>query len=160
MNYPEFKFALREDLSGDLRFLPSREHDTDTGWDVCCAEPNGVTLYPNQYGKIRLGFRMFTPPGWWVELRPRSSTHAKKHLNCLYGVLDEGWEGECILSAQWLPELDMSDSLIITFGEKIAQIIPVRRQEMVVTSISNEEFNRLCADRGGKRGAGGFGSTG
>ena len=50
-------------------------------------------------------------------------------------------------------------SLVIPFGERIAQLIPVRRQEMLCESVSNEEFDRLCVERGGKRGSGGFGST-
>lgn len=161
---PEFKFALAEGL-GD-KFLPKRSFETDTGWDVCCAEPKGVELFPFEYAKIRLGFKIFTPPGWWVSLHPRSSTHAKLHLNCLYGVIDESWEGECCLSAQWLPpdpsnrDDDYYPSLKIEFGQKIGQIIPIRRQEMIVKRISNKEFDALCEERGGKRGAGGFGSSG
>jgi len=174
MTNPEFKFALRKDLEAHPEFLPTRATDTDTGWDVRCAERNGNIISPFQYAKIRLGFRVFSPPGWWLELRPRSSSHAKKHLNCLYGVLDEGWQGECMLSAQYLPPLDLLQDnsygfvgfdndeprLKIDFCDKIGQLIPVKRKEMLVTEVSNEEYDRLCKERGGKRGEGGFGSTG
>jgi dUTPase len=168
---PEFKFALRKDLETQKQFLPTRAHDTDTGWDVCCADRSGFNIKPTEYVKIRLGFRMFCPFGWWMELRPRSSSHAKKNLNCLYGTIDETYENELILSAQYLPKLGILSNmptfyvgydnlLSIEFGEKIGQLIPIRRKEMVVTEVTNEEFDQLCKNRGGLRGTGGFGSSG
>ena len=173
-NIPEFKFALRKDLSNNPEFIPARATETDTGWDVRCAEHSGLVVKPFQYVKIRLGFRVFSPEGWWLELRPRSSSHAKKHLNCLYGVIDSEYENELILSAQYLPPLDCLEDhsygflgfdndeprLNINFGDKIGQIIPVKRKVMTVEEVTNEEFDKLCAERGGKRGSGGFGSTG
>ena len=49
--------------------------------------------------------------------------------------------------------------IIIDFGEALGQIIPVKRKEMIVESISNEEYNELCKQRNAERGIGGFGST-
>ena len=165
---PEFKFALREDLKNQEGFLPTKSEPSATGWDVRCAESYGITIGEFKYVRISLGFRVFAPHGWWLELRPRSSIHAKKHLNCLYGVIDEGFENICQFSCSFLPEPDeytgywVNDvkSIRIEFGERIGQIIPVRRQNMIVSNISNEEYDRLCKERGGERGTGGFGSTG
>jgi dUTPase len=180
-------------------FLPTQSTYTDTGWDVKCASFNSVKtikrninyedsycyeISPTGYAKISLGLRVFAPEGWWLKLVPRSSTFGKKNCSALYGVIDQGYEGELLFACQYMPddfrfETDVEEhsgdyysgtsytakttienqSLIIPFGERIAQLIPVRRQEMICESISNEEFDRLCAERGGKRGAGGFGST-
>lgn len=158
---PTYKFALREDLKDKKEFLPTRAEPLATGWDVRCAEPNGVTLVPNRYYKIKLGFRMLPPSGWWADLRPRSSTFGKKHLHCLYGVLDESWEGESMLAVQWCPDDHEYRKLTtIKFGDRIAQIIPVRRQEMLVEEATNIHIDYEYTQRKAVRGAGGFGSTG
>lgn len=168
---PIFKFAVREDLvKSKISFLPTRATPLSAGWDVKAAIKevgNKLIIKPGQYVKIPLGFRAFCPAGWWYELKPRSSTFGKKSLHSLYGTIDEDYEGELIFAAQYRPEKEytyidniMTQSILsIEFGEAIGQIIPVKRQEMLVESISNEEYDRLCAERNAQRGAGGFGST-
>lgn len=134
-------------------------------------------LAPFEHKAIRLGIRMFAPAGWWLELRPRSSSHAKKHLHCLYGVIDEGYENEILFSCQYIPPplsttheycdgchrnivgINWDKKLKLDYGEKIGQVVPVRRQDMQVEVISLEEFDKLREERKGARGEGGFGST-
>lgn len=154
-NLPKFKFALKEGLS-DI-YLPSKGSERATGWDV--RSTDRLIIYSGEYVKIPLGFRMFAPPGWWAELRPRSSSFAKKHLHALYGVIDEDYEGQLIFACQFLPDSLENSTLEIMEGEAIGQIIPVRRQEMLVERVSNEEYEKLCQERNTSRGAGGFGST-
>lgn len=154
-NVPKFKFAIKEGLSEI--YLPTRGTDRATGWDV--RSTDHLIINAGEYVKIPLGFRMFSPPGWWMELRPRSSSFAKKNLHALYGVIDEDYEGLLVFACQYLPEKS-TDYLEIKDGEAIGQIVPVRRQEMIVERITNEEYERLCKERNTARGAGGFGSTG
>ncbi len=157
---PSFKFALREGLGS--AFVPALGSSHATGWDVRAAwtdeqlKEGKNILQPGDYVKIPLGFRVLSPIGWWLELRPRSSTFGKKHLHALYGVIDEDYEGECLFACH-LPKSEQP--LEIFFGEAIGQIIPVEKVPMIVSSVSNEEFDRLVAARGYHRGAGGFGST-
>src|ERR1700733_10628997 len=82
---PEFKFALREDVKEDKRFLPTQSENTASGWDVksCQEDRKPIVLRAGQYAKIPLGFRLIAPSNYWVELRPRSSSFAKKYLNSL-----------------------------------------------------------------------------
>ncbi len=166
---PTFQFAIREDLlqmEPDREissFLPARATDRATGWDVKAATHNGFKLVirPGSYIKIPLGFRVLPPAGWWLELRPRSSSFTKKQLHCLYGVIDEDYQAECIFACQYLPDIkSLGNDLIIDFGEKIGQIIPVRRQEMLVEQITNPVCDRKYEERNAQRGTGGFGSTG
>lgn len=153
---PEFKFVLNEGLGPE--FLPTKAHLTDTGFDVRAAD--SVTLWPFETAMIDLGFRCFAPAGWWCKLVPRSSTFAKKNLHCLYGVIDESYQNSWRFACQYIPPRSNTSPLTISFGEAIGQIIPVKRQEMAVSQVSNEEFDKLCAERKGSRGTGGFGSSG
>lgn len=157
---PVFKFALDEGL--DSSFLPTRGTEHATGWDVRAA--NTVIIHAGDYAKIDLGFRAFIPPGWWLELRPRSSSFAKKNLHTLYGVIDEDYEGKMVFACQFVPSLKeqipgTNLSLSILKGEALGQLVPVRRETMIVEQVSNEEFNSLCKARSYSRGVGGFGST-
>jgi len=158
---PTFKFATTESAKkySNISFLPKRAYKDDTGWDVKAAQ--SFTLRAGQYAKIPLGFRVFAPPNFWLELRPRSSSFAKKQLHCLYGVIDEGYQNELVFACQLIPDVSaMAQDLIIEVGDAIGQIIPVRRQEMKVEIITNEEYEKLCKERNSSRATGGFGSTG
>lgn len=156
MTVPEFKFALRDDLLNNKEFLPTKGEPNAVGWDVRAAWKNHdyCMIQNNQYCLIPLGFRAFIPQGWWLEMRPRSSTFAKKHLNCLYGVIDTDYSLELMLAVQ----LSGSPDIKIQFGEALGQIIPVRKETMLVSEITNEELDHLVAEKNPVR-TGGFGST-
>lgn len=171
MTTPKYSFALREDIKNDKRFLPTRAEPKASGWDVRAAMPDKAPLIikPFQHVKIPLGLRAFCPDGWWYEIKPRSSTFAKKNLHALYGTIDETYEGELVFACQYIPEFSLGEAwifnmlpsnLTINFGDAIGQIIPIKRQEMEVVESSNEEYDNSCKTRAGARGAGGFGSTG
>jgi len=171
---PEYKFAIREDLSDtkDL-FMPTRATPLSAGWDVHAAMKDRAPLQLiwGDYVKIPLGFRALCPNGWWYELKPRSSTFGKKSLHALYGTIDSDFEGELVFACQYLPQplinsntfsgnfSDKFDTLKIEFGEAIGQIVPVKRQDALMTRISNEEIDALYKARNAERGTGGFGST-
>jgi dUTPase len=159
---PEFKFALREYLKDDKRFLPTRATPGSCGWDICAAQENRepIIIRPGKYVKIPLGFRTIFPKGWWLECEPRSSTFIKKSLHCLTGKLDNDWRGWSALCAQYIPDVSsLGNDLVIEFGEKIGQLIPVKLQEMNITHISNDEFEKICKEEINERGDKGFGST-
>lgn len=164
---PIFKFAIREDLTDVAEnFLPKRGEPFATGWDVCAAQPDrkDLIIRPKEYFKIPLGFRSFIPEGWWFQLYPRSSSFTKKNMHALIGIIDEHYPNEAIFAGQYLPTQFESiytieeNNLIIKFGDPIGQIIPVKRVEMIVENLSNNEFDELCKNRKAIR-QGGFGST-
>lgn len=182
MTIPTFKFALRADLENEKQFLPTRAESKASGWDVKAAfkDHKPLTIKPFEQVKIPLGVRSFCPDGWWYELRPRSSSFAKKNMHALYGVIDETYEGELLFACQYIPPVGYrihqgvintwhepdpwqfyceTNKLTIAFGEPIGQLIPKRRDEMEVLEVTNEEFDALCATRNSERGAGGFGSS-
>lgn len=156
-NIPTFKFALRESLKDKLEYLPTKADPESTGWDVRAAIDSPVTLSYGEYFRIPLGFRCIPESGWWYAIHPRSSTFAKKSIHGLIGIIDETYPLECMFAGQFLPT-DKSLTLTINPGEGIGQIIPYKRQEMVVENITNDEFDGLCEKRAAIR-TGGFGST-
>jgi dUTPase len=153
---PEYRFALREDLKEDPRFLPTRATSGSVGWDVACAfeDKKSLLVQPGQYLKIPLGLRCLPPEGYWFEVRPRSSTFTKKNMHALYGVVDGDYRNSlyfcCEFSGTW--------PLTLEFGEKIGQIVPKKLLEMKVQTISNTAFDDFCKNEKNDR-KGGFGST-
>ena len=155
---PEFKFALVDEAKGDKNFIPSRAEPMASGWDCRAMLETPLLVKPFDYVKISLGFRAICPNGWWLKINPRSSTFTKKQLHALYGVADHSYEGQYFFCAQFIPDENTS-SLQINPGDAIAQLIPVRLERMIVSEVSNEEYDSICKERGGLRGAGGFGSS-
>jgi dUTPase len=152
---------LAERVKDDKRFLPALAEPLSVGYDVraCMKNQKAITVRPGQYIKLELGFRAFVPENWWYEIKPRSSTFAKKSLHALYGTIDESFEMELLFAAQYLPDVSsMGKDLTIEYGEAVAQIIPVKRQSMIVEEISNQELEQLYKERPNTR-TGGFGST-
>lgn len=148
MNYtPNFKFALREDLKTEKQFLPNRNKNISIGWDVLAAQPDrkNIIIKPGEYFTVPLGFRCIPEEGWWYELHPRSSSFMEKKMHNLVGIIDKYYNKEVVFAGQYVPsstDLKMND-LVIKFGESIGQIIPIRRIEMKVEEISNDEFEML-----------------
>jgi len=152
---PDFKFCLVEGC--DDTFLPTKGESKSTGWDV--RSRIKTVIHPYSYFKIPLGFKAFPPDGWWFHLNPRSSSFIKLNMHCLIGIVDEAFPLEVMFCGQYMPEQKNKSTLTIDVGDRIGQIIPVKRQEMIVSSISNEEFDRLVSERAAER-TGGMGSTG
>jgi len=159
--FPEFKFALREDLKDRKEFLPTRVEDGSSGWDVFSAplDHKDIVLQPGDYALIELGFRALCPDGWYYQLHPRSSTFAKKKCQSLIGIVDLSWEGFTKMAVKYCPPDNVKDPLVIKFGEAIGQIIPTRKETMNVVEVSNDELDALFKARDGKRKDGGFGSS-
>lgn len=158
---PIFRFALREDLNKEITFLPTKAEPFATGWDVKAAQLDrkDMIIRPGEYFRIPLGFRSLTPEGWWFQLNPRSSSFAKKHMHNLIGIIDEHYSQEVLFAGQYVPDINsMGKDLIVKFGDAIGQIIPFKRIEMKVETISNSEFDDECNKRNAIR-QGGFGST-
>ncbi len=174
---PKFHFSLDENLSElcdkynrlhpsekqltPTMFLPTKSNPDDTGWDVRCAESNGVLINPGQYKLVNLGFNVFCPDGWWLKLVPRSSTFAKRNCHALYGTIDQSYPENLKFAVQYVPDSStlIKNGISFSFGERVAQIIPVKREDMMIEQVSKEELKRMHLRRNSSR-SGGFGSTG
>jgi len=145
-----FSVRLRRLPHGAGLPLPAYATPGAAGMDFCAAIKEPVTVTPGGRALIPTGFAIALPPGYELQIRPRSGL-ALKHgilLPNSPGTIDEDYRGEVqiiILNAG-------AEDFTITPGMRIAQAVlsPVVRAAW-------EEVETLDDT---DRGAGGFGSTG
>ena len=130
--------------------LPAPSYATEgaAGLDVVAAED--LTLEPGARHAVATGFAIAIPPGFEVQVRPRSGLALKHGITCLNtpGTIDEDYRGEVKIILTNLG----GEPFEVRRGERIAQLVPAP-----VLKAAFEEVADLD-DTG--RGAGGFGSTG
>lgn len=130
--------------------LPAPSYATEgaAGMDVVSAEE--LTLAPGQRHAVATGFAIAIPPGYEVQVRPRSGLALKHGITCLNtpGTIDEDYRGEVKVILANLG----SEPFAVKRGERIAQLVPAP-----VLKASFREVTQLGET---KRGTGGFGSTG
>ena len=130
--------------------LPAPSYATGgaAGLDVVAAED--VTLEPGARHAVATGFAIAIPPGFEVQVRPRSGLALKHGITCLNspGTIDEDYRGEVKVILANLG----SEPFAVKRGERIAQLVPASVQKAAFAEVAE-------LDETG-RGAGGFGSTG
>lgn len=128
--------------------LPAYASDGAAGMDVVAAE--SLTIRPGTRHAVATGFAMAIPPGYEVQVRPRSGLALKHGITCLNtpGTIDSDYRGEVKVILANLGD----DNFEIKRGDRIAQLVPapVQRASFAEVELLDETA----------RGAGGFGSTG
>src|SRR3569623_1983690 len=128
--------------------VPSYATDGAAGLDVVAAEE--LTLAPGERHAVATGFAIAIPPGYEVQVRPRSGLALKHGITCLNtpGTIDADYRGEVKVILANLG----SEPFTIARGERIAQLVPAPVQHARFAAV--DELDDTV------RGAGGFGSTG
>jgi len=128
--------------------VPSYATDGAAGLDVVAAEE--LMLAPGQRHAVATGFAIAIPPGYEVQVRPRSGLALKHGITCLNtpGTIDEDYRGEVKVILANLG----NEPFAVKRGERIAQLVPA--------PVVKAEFREVDALGETQRGAGGFGSTG
>jgi dUTP pyrophosphatase len=130
--------------------LPAYATDGAAGMDVVAAIAEPLVLAPGSRAAVPTGLAMAIPPGFEVQVRPRSGLAAKHGLTVANapGTIDADYRGEVkVLLINLGP-----DPVTIEPAMRIAQLVPAavtRARLTVVDSLDDTA-----------RGAGGFGSTG
>ena len=135
------KIKLIDYSQGKLR-APERSHYNDAGADVYL--PQKTVLLKGKTHKVRLGFGVAIPDGYFGLVYPRSSWAADGILMSLPPI-DSGYRGEIHAVMTNMSE----EPRIIQEGEKIGQLVV---QPVVLAD--------YVTDLGDERGTGAFGSTG
>jgi dUTP pyrophosphatase len=135
--------------------LPSYETAGAAGADIRANLPAsdraaGLTLHPMERRIVPTGLRIAIPPGFEVQIRPRSGL-ALKHgitLPNTPGTIDSDYRGPLGVAL-----VNLSDRpYTIAHGDRIAQ--------MIVAPVVQARFAMVAALSATDRGEGGFGSTG
>jgi dUTP pyrophosphatase len=155
--------------------IPQYAHDGDSGFDLVAVED--VIVEPGQTVKVRTGLAFEIPPGYEMQIRPRSgiSSKTKLRVSNTPGTIDASYRGEVMvlvdnvsLKSEFTTtrkyridgtldepnetNLYYDKTYIIRKGDRIAQavIVPVIHADLIeVDDLSDTE-----------RGSNGFGSSG
>jgi dUTP pyrophosphatase len=128
--------------------LPAYASAGAAGMDVVSAET--ITLRPGTRHAIPTGFAIAIPPGYEVQVRPRSGLALNHGITCLNtpGTIDSDYRGEVKVILANLSD----EAFAVKRGDRIAQLVPAAVQRAVFAEVASLEET--------ERGAGGFGSTG
>ncbi len=130
--------------------LPTYQTEGSAGFDLAAAVDGEIELAPGDRALVPTGLMLEIPPGFEVQIRPRSGLAARHGVTVLNapGTIDSDYRGEVQVILINLGR----EPFVIRRGERIAQAVlaTVTRAEII-------EADEL--DETG-RGAGGFGSTG
>ena len=130
--------------------MPKYETLGSSGMDIAAFVENEIEVNPGQKALIPTGFALSIPPGFEVQIRPRSGLAAKKSITVLNtpGTIDADYRGEIKVILINLG----TEKFIVENGLRIAQ--------MVVCPVVKAQFDLVDELEETPRGAGGFGSTG
>jgi deoxyuridine 5''-triphosphate nucleotidohydrolase (dut) len=135
--------------------LPSYETEHAAGGDVRANFPPemrdaGVVLEPGARALIPTGFAMEIPPGYEVQVRPRSGLALKHGISMVNtpGTIDADYRGPVGI----LLINHGQEPFHVTHGERIGQ--------MIVAPVVQGDYTVVESLTDTLRGAGGFGSTG
>jgi dUTP pyrophosphatase len=157
------KVAIKiKQLSPDAVF-PKYATEGSAGFDLVAIED--TVIDPGQTVLIKTGLSMEIPPGWELQIRPRSGISLKTPLRVANapGTIDSDYRGEvCVIvtniadnhykSQPGSGDTDGSVTMTVEKGDKIAQA--------VLCPVSQAHFEIVGTLSKTKRGSGGFGSTG
>jgi dUTP pyrophosphatase len=144
----DVEIGLKRLPHGEGLPLPSYATPGAAGMDVVAAE--SLTLAPDARHAVATGFAIAIPPGYEVQVRPRSGLALKHGITCLNtpGTIDEDYRGEVKVILANLGDAPFE----IVRGERIAQLVPAPVQRARFREVANLDPTA--------RGTGGFGSTG
>lgn len=94
--------------------------DGDVGMDLKCWILEGkLVIKPHEMLDIRTGVFIKLPSGYWADIRPRSSTFAKRKLFIMGGTIDCGYTGEISIYI-WNPTNEPHE---VINGDRLAQLV-------------------------------------
>lgn len=148
MRLPDIAIAIQRLAHGEGLPLPAYATDGAAGMDVVAAEE--LVLTPGARHAVATGFAMAIPPGFEVQVRPRSGLALKHGVTCLNspGTIDSDYRGEVRVILANLG----SEPFPIKRGDRIAQLVPAPVQRAIFDEVGSLDETT--------RGSGGFGSTG
>lgn len=139
---PRLKFEKTHDCAK----LPTKNHESDTGYDVYSIEDKIIPAKSSAVVGVGLKFA-YIPEGYWVKVESRSGLGFKHSILAHPGIIDCGYRGDAGVKLYNLSDADYH----IKAGDRIAQFVIYLNISMIV---------EWGASEGSARGEKGFGSSG
>jgi len=130
--------------------LPRRQTSGASGYDLCAAIEQSMTIPPGEVRLVSAGFRMAIPEGFEAQIRPRSGLALNSGIGVLNspGTIDPDYRGVVGVVMMNFGKRPF----VINRGDRIAQMVFLK-----TTKVDFVETEQLESSQ---RGQGGFGSTG
>jgi dUTP pyrophosphatase len=144
------RLQLLDERLGKEIPLPARMSEHAAGYDVAAAVRERTQLAPGARLLIPCGFAMSVPPGFEVQVRPRSGLAVTNGIGVLNspGTIDADYRGEVRV-------------ILVNLGDAPVTIEPgMRIAQLVVAPVVESSLEVVTMLDGTARGQGGFGSTG
>jgi len=145
---PNFRYLpiLKFEKTNNLAKLPTKNHESDTGYDVYSIEDKTIPAKGSSVVGVGLKFA-YIPEGYWVKVESRSGLGFKHSILAHPGIIDCGYRGDAGVKLY-----NLSDSNYeIKCGDRIAQFVVYLNIPLAI------EFGKV---EGSDRGDKGFGSSG
>lgn len=121
---PWWKEPIFQRLHPDAT-VPSRQHDTDIGWDLTVRTDQPIRIPPGTFADIPSDLAVQLPENTWGMLTGRSSALRRHGLLVNLGVIDEGYRGELFAGV-----FNVSGKqVVVENGWRLAQLIIVPRHD-------------------------------
>jgi dUTP pyrophosphatase len=143
---PQYLPTLKFEKTHESAKLPSKNHESDTGYDVYSVEDAVIPARSSKVVGVGLKFA-YIPEGYWVKVESRSGLGFKHGISAHPGIIDSGYRGDAGIKLYNHTDTDYE----VKAGDRIAQFVIYFNIHMPVEWGKVEE-----SDRGEK----GFGSSG
>jgi dUTP pyrophosphatase len=127
--------------------LPERATEGSTGYDLYACLDAPLEIGPEPV-KVPAGIAIEAPPGFDVQVRPRSGL-SSKGVMVAFGTVDSDYRGELLVTLYTLP---YREPHIVHDGDRIAQMVVARAEHLPLEVV--EDLSTTARDTGG------HGSTG
>lgn len=137
-------------VTKNAQWMPSYQSEGAAGADLVAALDTSILIDPGHVALVPTGISLEIPPGYEVQIRPRSGLASKNQVTVLNapGTIDSDYRGEIKV-------------LLINHGKHPFCITPgMRIAQMVAAPVARAHFLSSETLSDTQRGAGGFGHTG
>ncbi|MEH7186502.1 dUTP diphosphatase [Bacillus toyonensis] len=154
--------------------LPKYAREFDAGFDLVAAED--VVIKPGETKVIPTGLAFEIPPGYEMQIRPRSGMSRKTKLRVVLGTIDSGYRGEVRVIADNTSIIEYSSQPRLLKGVFVGdndfnvtqatkyEVIKISKGDRiaqgVIAPVITAHFEEVDKLSESDRGLSGFGSTG
>ncbi|HGO9410879.1 TPA: dUTP diphosphatase [Bacillus cereus] len=144
--------------------MPKYAKPGDSGFDLVAAED--TIIWPGETKVVPTGLAFEIPPGYELQVRPRSGISRKTFLRVVLGTVDSGFRGEVgviVSNTSYIGNhitLGINDESGIYMNVKYEIKKGDRIAQGVIAPVETAHFEVVDELSDSERGKGGFGSTG